>query len=184
MALRICVYILKKKVNTLIIDATEREHFRPKDYYEQRALYSGKQGYHTIKNTVICDEQKYIHFLGLTTQGSMHDLELLRLDFDPKLAWFKTFKCLVDLGYLGFNKDFKVKNLEIPFKKPKKEALTTEQKDFNKNQSSVRVIVENAICGIKRWACLCQRYRNKKRNFEDKIIRIAAGIWNLHLLNN
>ncbi len=87
MVSKICAYILKKKVNTLIIDATEREHFRPKDYDEQRALYSGKQGYDTIKNTVTCDTQKFIHFLGLTTQGSIHDLELLRLDFDPKLAW-------------------------------------------------------------------------------------------------
>lgn len=171
-------------MTTLIIDATEREHFRLQDYDEQRALYSGKQGYHTIKNTVICDTQKFIHFLGLTTQGSIHDLELIRLDFDPKLAWFKTFKCLVDLGYLGFEKDFKVKTLEIPIKKPKNEALNNEQKEFNKNQSSKRVIVENAICGIKRWTCLYQRYRNKKLNFEDKIIRIAAGIWNLHLMKN
>ncbi len=57
---------------------------------------------------------------------------------------------MLDLGYLGFEKDFKIKTLEIPIKKRKKRALNKEQKEFNKNQSSIRVIVENAICGIKR----------------------------------
>ena len=63
----------------------------------------------------------------------------------------------------------------------KKLPLTEEQKQFNKKQSQRRVVVENAICGIKRWAALNQRYRNKKRDFDDLIIRIAAAIWNLHL---
>jgi len=90
-----------------LIDATEREHYRPKDREEQRALYSGKQGYHTIKNTVMSDPQKFVHYLGLTTQGSIHDLELLRIEFNPRYtAWFAPFDCIVDLGYLGFENDF------------------------------------------------------------------------------
>lgn len=172
---------MKKKVGTVIIDATEREHFRPKNRDEQSALYSGKQKCHTIKNTVITDKSKYIHFLGLTTQGSIHDLELIRIEFNPKLPWFAYLVCLVDLGYLGFKDDFCPKELEIPIKKPKNQELNSEQKDFNRTLSQVRVIVENAICGIKRWAILCQRYRNKRLNFDDLIIRVAAGIWNLHL---
>ena len=172
---------MKKNISHLFIDATEREHYRPQNKEEQSALYSGKQGYHTIKNTVISDKAKFIHFLGLTTQGSIHDLELLRIEFDPRKSWFAPFNCLVDLGYLGFEKDFKPQNIDIPFKKMKKLPLTDEQKQFNKKQSQRRVVVENAICGIKRWAALNQRYRNKKRDFDDLIIRIAAAIWNLHL---
>ncbi len=144
-------------------------------------MYSGKQGYHTIKNTVISDKEKYIHFLGLTTQGSIHDIELLRIEFDPKFLWFSALECYADLGYLGFGTDFNPKALHIPIKKPKNAELSAEQKTFNQGLSRLRVKVENAICGIKRWSILCQRYRNKKTNFDDLIIRIAAGIWNLHL---
>lgn len=175
---------MKKKVDTITIDATEREHFRPKDKDNQSALYSGKQGYHTIKNTVICDKVKYVHFLGLTTQGSIHDLEMLRLDFDPKFSWFEPFECFVDLGYAGFSNDFSSKKLNIPIKKPKNAELSVEQKLFNQGLSKLRVVVENSICGIKRWSILYQRFRNKKLNFDDLVIRIAAGIWNLHLSLN
>lgn len=145
-------------------------------------MYSGKQGYHTIKNTVITDPQKFVHYLGLTTQGSIHDLELLRLEFTPRYPnWFKPFDCRVDLGYLGFENDFHPQHLNIPIKKKKNTPLTQEQKTLNQQQASARVLIENAIGGIKRWASLTQRYRNKKRDFDDLIIRIAAGIWNLHL---
>lgn len=125
--------------------------------------------------------KKFVHFLGLTTQGSIHDLELVRIEFDPQFAWFATLKCLVDLGYLGFKDTFNPKELEIPTKKPRKAELSAEQKESNKEKSKLRVIVENAICGIKRWSALCQRFRNKKLNFDDTLIRIAAGIWNLHI---
>ena len=144
-------------------------------------MYSGKKGYHTVKNTVISDKEKFIHFLGLTTQGSMHDYELLRLEFDPSQSWFAPFECLVDLGYQGFEKEFECKSLQIPIKKAKNKELTGEQKELNRQKSKLRIKVEHAICGIKRWSALVERYRNRKDNFEDAIIRIAAGIWNLYL---
>ena len=50
--------------------------------------------------------------------------------------------------------------------------------------SAVRVIVENAICGLKRFNILVQRFRNKIEVFDDLVIEIAAGIWNLHLKVN
>ena len=112
----------------------------------------------------------------------MHDLAVLRFEFDPNMSWFAPFECFVDLGYLGFEKDFPCKTLQIPEKKPKNKQLTDEQKESNRQKSKLRIKVENAICGIKRWSCLNERYRNRKKDVEDTIIRIAAGIWNLHLL--
>ena len=134
-----------------------------------------------MKNTIFCDKNKYVHFLGLTTQGSIHDLELIRIEFNMKYDWFANFNCMLDLGYLGFNNDYKTKTTIIPIKKPSKQELTDEQKLYNQKVSSERVVVENSICGIKRFSILVQRYRNKIFYFEDLIIRVAAGIWNFHI---
>jgi len=142
---------------------------------------------HMIKNTILSDLDKYIHFLGKTTQGSIHDYWLFNFEFDPKQPWFAFITLLVDLGYLGIAKDYLIKELHIPHKRPRKTKknptpqLTDQQKEENKVLSSVRVIVENAICGLKRFSILVQRFRNKIEGFDDLVVEIAAGIWNLHL---
>lgn len=126
-------------------------------------------------------------FLGLTTQGSFHDYALLKEEFPPQLDWFELIKIFVDLGYLGMEKDYQKAQIHIPHKKPKKTdanpepKLTKEQKERNKAMSKIRIFVENAIAGIKRYNILVQRYRNKKRNFEDDVIAVAAGLWNLQI---
>lgn len=135
----------------------------------------------------MCSESKYIGFLGKTTQGSMHDKTLLELEFKTQEDWFKEMEIWVDLGYIGIDKLYNFKKLCIPIKKKRrkkgmeKDTLNKEQKQKNKGMSTKRVLVENAICGLKRLAILVNVYRNKKLNFEDLIIAIAAGLWNLHL---
>jgi hypothetical protein len=89
------------------------------------------------------------------------------------------------LGYIGFVKDFKTEKVEIPIKKPYKTKnnpdpqLTPEQKKHNKAVSKIRVKVENAIGGIKRYNILVQKFRNKNEDLRDKVIYIAAGLWNM-----
>lgn len=171
-----------KKIETVFIDATEREHYRPKDATEQQAIYSGKQGYHTVKNTIICDQDKYIHFLGITTQGSTHDISLLRHEFPTKEdTWFEDLTCYIDLGYLGFAKSYPESHPQIPIKKRNKQSLTPAQKEHNRLLVQRRIVVEHAIGGLKRFHSLVNRYRNKRFYFEDLIIRIAATLWNFHL---
>lgn len=116
--------------------------------------------------------------------GSIHDYTLLKQEFDPKKSWFKDFQVWIDLGYLGFAKDYPCKNLKIPYKKPYKTKnnpepqLTSKQKEHNKNVSKTRVKVENAIAGIKRYNILNHVFRNKSLKLLDKSIFLAAGIWN------
>ncbi len=77
--------------------------------------------------------------------------------------------------------------IAIPIKKPRKSKgnpnpqLTDEQKAANKAVSQVRIFVEHAIGGLKRYNILVQRFRNHKENFEDDVIGIAAGLWNFAL---
>jgi len=130
---------------------------------------------------------KFIVFLGRTFTGHHHDYTMLKAELPPELDWFTDLKVLVDLGYLGIQTDYAGERIEIPIKKPRKSKknpdphLTDEEKATNRALSQVRIYVENAIGGIKRYNILVHRFRNHKHNFEDDVIGICAGLWNFAL---
>ncbi len=173
-----------KENEELVIDATERIHHRKKDYQAQKKFYNGKKKAHTVKNTIISNLSQAVLFVGLTVLGAKHDYKLLQEEFPPSSPWFKKISVWIDLGYIGFAKDYICKKLNIPFKKPYRTKnnpnpeLTAEQKAYNKFVSKTRVIVENTIAGIKRYNILVYTFRNKSEWLRDKAIFIAAGLWN------
>lgn len=142
---------------------------------------------HTLKNTVISALNKTILFLGRTFAGHVHDYTMLKAEFPPERAWFEFIQVLVDLGYQGILTDYVGEAIHIPHKKPRKSkktpvtTLSTEQKADNKALSQIRILVENAICGLKRYNILVHRFRNRRKSFEDDAIGIAAGLWNFNL---
>jgi hypothetical protein len=174
-------------IDQVIIDATERVYRRPQDEEEQKAYYSGKKKRHMIKNTVMSSLDKWIVFLGRTFSGHNHDYKMLKEELPPDLDWFQDIHVFVDLGYQGIRSDYGSDEIEIPHKRPRKSKknpeprLSDEQKAENKAISKVRVFVENAIGGMKRYNILVQRFRNRVANFEDDVIGICAGLWNLTL---
>lgn len=115
---------------------------------------------------------------------------MLKTEFKPGLNWFKKFRIYVDLGYLGFADDYKTKELLIPYKKPRKSknnpnpTLTEEQKKHNKNVSRIRVKVEHAIGGMKRYKCFSDKYRNKIDDTKSFFKILSAGLWNFNLSFN
>ena len=175
-------------VETLIIDATERAIQRSKDYEIQKAHFSGKARKHTDKNTVIASMGYLILYIGLTFAGKNHDYGMLKKEFDSKLNWFSNFRILVDLGYKGIDKNYTIKNLLIPHKKPRKSknnpnpSLTETQKQENREMSRQRVIVENVIGGMKRYRCLVDKFRNTMTGLTDIVIYLAAGLWNFNVM--
>jgi hypothetical protein len=178
-----------KDIGTLIIDATERVIQRPQDKEVQKEHHSGKKKQNTIKNTIITTFSYIVLYVGCTFSGKNHDYGMFKKEFDPKSSWFESFEVLVDLGYLGFDKDFKINNISIPHKKPRKSKnnpnpqLTQQQKDENRAMSQKRVIVENVIAGMKRLKCVSDRYRNHIVELKDLFILLAAGIWNFNVVN-
>ena len=126
-------------------------------------------------------------FIGKTFVGHIHDYTMLKDEFPPEEAWFEFFQVLVDLGYQGILTDYVGENIQMPHKKPRKSkknpvtALSEEQKAENKDLSKMRIFVENAICGLKRYNILVHRFRNHKKSFDDDVIGIAAGLWNFNL---
>jgi hypothetical protein len=57
--------------------------------------------------------------------------------------------------------------------------LSEEPKAAHKTFSRVRIFVEHAIGGLKRYNILVHGFRHRKANFEDDVIGICAGLWNL-----
>jgi hypothetical protein len=112
---------------------------------------------------------------------------MLKRELPPDQPWFETFKLLVDLGFQGIRTDYAGQAIEIPHKKLRKSKtkpephLTEEQQVENRALSKVRVLVENAICGLKRYTILTQPFRNHKANFDDEVIAVAAALWNFWL---
>ena len=140
-----------------------------------------------LKNTVMSMPDKFIVFLGRTFSGHHHDYSMLKQELPPDLDWFRDLEVWVDLGYQGIQSDYEGDMIEIPHKKPRKSKknpnpeLTAEQRAENKAVSQVRILIEHAIGGMKRFNILVQRFRNHKDNFEDESIGICAGLWNLNL---
>ena len=163
----------------IFIDGTERVIQRSTDYKQQKLNYSGKKKRHTVKNIVANDEDRKILFITPTTKGSMHDKTIYDKfgigDIIPNniTQW-------VDTGFIGIDKRYDI-DIQIPKKKPKGKELSDKEKQNNKIISSLRVINEHSIGGIKRLRCVNDVYRNKKANIEDKFMIVSAGVWNLEI---
>lgn len=183
--------LIKKFPNLkdVFIDATEREVQRPKDNKKQRKLYSRKKKKHTRKNIIVSgkghtDDDREILVLTKTKSGRRHDKKLSdKEQIFEKIP--KDISKFVDTGFQGAQKQ--TDNIQKPKKKPPKSKknpnpkLTNEEKQENTIIGSFRVVVEHAICGIKRFNCLNHTYRNKIANLDDKFMLVCAGLWNWHL---
>lgn len=150
------------------------------------SITAGKKQ-HTLKNTVMALPNKLIVFLGRTFSGHNHDYSMLKQELPPDLDWFTDINVRVDLGYLGIQSDSHGDQIDIPTKKPRKSQknpnphLSDEQKAANTVLSQVRIFIEHAIGGMKRYNILVHGFRNRKENFEDDVIGVCAGLWNLVL---
>ena len=111
----------------------------------------------------------------------------LKQELPPELDWFTDINVRVALGYLGIQADDRGDQIEIPAKKARKSKknpnpqLSAVQKAANTALSQVRIFVEHAIGGMKRYNILVHSFRNRKANFEDDVIGVCAGLWNFVL---
>lgn len=164
----------------VFIDGTERPIQRPQDKEKQKANYSGKKKRHTRKNIIISTKKKRIGFLSKTVEGKESDITLLRSTAPPRFIP-PHVKTHVDLGFKGLDTEYPDHRISIPARKPRTRDLTDVQRARNKKKSGVRVLVEHAIGGIKRFGIVSQVFRNKKEGFDDQAMLISSGLWNYHL---
>lgn len=162
----------------VFIDGTERPRQKPKAPKHRCKTYSGKKKQTTRKVIVVTDEYRRIGLLSTSKSGRRHDKRLLdKADFIRHLppqvcVW-------ADTGFQGLSKQHP--HTVMPIKASKKNPLTPEQKQDNRVISGIRVVVEHAIAGLKRLACMSQTYRNRKPKVDDRFAVLSAGLWNFHL---
>ena len=161
--------------SVLFMDVAERRIGRSGDYQVQKLYYSGKKGYHTLKNLLITNLEGNVIFLGETWEGSTHDKTM----YDAAELIFPDdeYSLWVDLGFLGIEAN----GIEVilPEKKPKGRELTNYQKELNGLIASIRVKVEHAIAGVKRLKITRNQVRLHGWQARDRMMNIACGLHNL-----
>ena len=110
---------------------------------------------------------KLIIFLGRTFSGHHHDYLMLKQELPPALDWFSDLYGRVDLGYRGIKSDYRGEHIDIPTRQPRKSPkppnpqLSAEQTAANTALSRVRIFIEPAIGGMKRYNSLVHTFRNR-----------------------
>ena len=87
-----------------------------------------------------------------------------------------------DLGYLGIEKDFPDQLSALPYKRKRNCERSLEEKEYNKRHSKKRVVIEHAICRLKKYRIFTDVFRNKLRRY-DKVSDIVSGLVNYRLMN-
>jgi hypothetical protein len=157
-------------------DGTERAIPRPKDQEVQRFYYSGKRKSHTVKNVVIINEQCKIVLLTLTCEGKKNDK---KVSDEADFSLPSGSSLYQDTGFQGFA--LEGVTIVQPKKKPRGKELTQEEKDDNRQISSIRVRVEHAIGGVKRYRIVKDKIRNWKDDFRDQVMETCCGLHNFRL---
>lgn len=125
-------------------DCTERRVQR--DAHDQEHYYSGKKKAHSVKNFLIVNAFGLVVFLSSMVEGKQHDKKLadsLQLQIRQKITLG------LDSGFRGWKLPENVQ-IQMPHRKPRKQEISAEKKEENRQMSSKRVVVENALAGCKR----------------------------------
>lgn len=129
-----------------------------------------------MKNVLLVDKQLKIQFLSETHPGTVHDKRIA--DATP-YPLPQGSSLLQDLGFLGFTLDGVL--IEMPIKKPKKRALTDENKRANRARARRRVAIEHVNSSVKRCRILKDVCRLTRRGRRDHVIEIGCALHNLRL---
>lgn len=128
-----------------------------------------------MKAQVVVDKRSRRIICTSFSNGKRHDFRLFE---ESKVKALSKITIKVDTGYQGISKIHT--NSELPKKRSKKNPLTKEDKQRNREISSERVPNEHAIGFVKRFRILSERYRNRRKRFGLRF-NLIAGICNYEL---
>jgi hypothetical protein len=128
-------------------------------------LYSGKHKTTGMNVQVACDLSGNLAWISDPIEGSRHDTHCLResgvlVTLDPA-NW------IGDKGYVG-------NEMLTPIKKPEHRELLDWEKDYNKQVSKVRVVVERVIANFKNWEIVHTDYRRPAETFAETISAVVG----------
>jgi hypothetical protein len=127
-----------------------------------------------VKNNLIADvEERLVRSLSETYPGRTHDKRICDLEepvFVPDINLFQ------DTGFQGYHPPGVT--IYQPKKKPKGRELTAAEKAENTIISSIRILIEHIISGVKRCRIVKDIFRNTQAFFADQVMEIACGLHN------
>ncbi|MDR4492376.1 MAG: hypothetical protein MRJ97_15885 [Candidatus Nitrosocosmicus sp.] len=60
--------------------------------------------------------------------------------------------------------------------------MTIEQKEYNRNNSTKRIVIEHVICKLKKYRIMSDAFRNRLRKY-NRILDIVSGLVNYRIMN-
>jgi hypothetical protein len=163
------------------VDSTEQEIPRPKNKKKRKNYYSGKKKKHTVKNQYMVNNQGLILHKTRHKKGKKHDYGVYKHSHPVTPSQVESV--VVDLGYLGIQKDFPTVKSVLPYRKKRKSELSMEERRYNKKHAKLRIVVEHTICRIKKFGIIGSKFRNRLRRY-DVISNIVSGLINFRIMRS
>lgn len=119
-----------------------------------------------------------IKWLSKTCEGKKHDKKICD---EENFHLPEGSNCYQDTGFQGF----KMEGVTIyqPKKKPRGGELTDDEKAENKLISSIRIVAEHVISGIKRCRIVKDVLRNTTPDYDDIVMELACSLHNFRTFN-
>jgi len=117
-----------------------------------------------------------VNYLSQTYEGKRHDKKIAD---EENPTYPENSSVYQDTGFQGYAPEG-VKTFQ-PQKKPRAKELTSEQKEHNRLISSIRIVIEHIISGIKRCRIVKDLFRNTKEKYDDLVMEIACGLHNFRV---
>lgn len=111
------------------------------------------------------------------SNGKRHDFRLFK---ESNTRMHPKTKAVTDTGFQGIKKVHG--NSELPKKRGKKQPLSKQDKQSNRQLARERVLNENVIGMLKRFKIIADKYRNRRKRFGLRF-NLIAGIYNWELKN-
>jgi hypothetical protein len=164
------------------IDATEQPIPRPENRIRGKLYYSGKKKKHTVKNLYMVNNDELILYKTKHKQvGRRHDYKIYKKNH-PDTP--KDVESILDLGFLGVEKDYPEQISSLPIKKKGNQDLTIEEKEYNRIHSKKRIVIEHAtICRLKKYRIMNDVFRNRLKKY-DMVSDIVSGMVNYRIINS
>jgi len=163
------------------IDSTEQEIPRPQNNRKRKSYYSGRKKKHTVKTQLMVNTGGLILHKTGHKGGRKHDYDVYKHNHPITSSQVEN---VVDLGYLGIEKDFPTVKSVLPIRKKKKNTLlSNDDTKYNKNHSRLRIIVEHTICKIKKFGIMGTKFRNRLRRYNN-ISDIISGLLNFRVMQS
>lgn len=162
------------------IDSTEQEIPRPKNKRRRNSYYSGRKKKHTVKTQLMVNSEGLILHKTGHRSGRKHDYDIYKHNHPITPLQVEN---IVDLGYLGIEKDFPTVKSVLRVKKKKGTLLSCDERTYNKNHSRLRIIVEHTICKIKKFGIMGSKFRNRLRKYNN-VSDIISGLVNFRVMQS